>query len=218
MQMKSWDELDFWSSGEWQVIQEKLDELDQKGIAYCPSRENIFAALDATTFERTKVVFVGQDPYPAPTHATGCAFDVPTVIRDYPPTLANILSEYQSDLHYPTPSSGNLRRWTDQGVLLWNAIPTCEARKSLSHDWTEWEWLTKEIIEKTIAEVFVFFGALSRKFVEFVPEDKEIICVSHPSPRGCKSGNNPFIGSRVFSTVNARLCEQGLSPIDWRLL
>src|SRR6266576_3335421 len=134
----TWDELDYWNSGEWQVVQEKLDELDGQGQLICPQRQSIFAALDGLAFDNVRVAIIGQDPYTSLRFSTGVAFSIPKTERDYPPTLRNIFSEYCSDLHYPYPPNGSLEKWTQQGVLLWNAIPTCNVWESASHHWTEW--------------------------------------------------------------------------------
>jgi len=225
----TWDDLKYWDSGEWQIIQEKLDDLDKKKIAYNPSRENIFAALDATPFETVRVAIVGQDPYPLAEHATGIAFSVPKNIIKLPPTLVNIFRVYKSDLGYTQPTRGDLTKWCERGVLLLNAIPTCNRFKPLSHDWDEpdsWSWFTKEIIENLSEKgiVFAFLGAVARRYVSLVDADcNGIIETSHPSPRGTitKPGNRsswiPFLESRLFSTINAKLIEEGMETVDWRL-
>lgn len=212
-----WDDLDYWQSKHWQQAQEKLDELDGSGIKYCPTRERLFGALDATDFDATKVAFIGQDPYPNPIHATGLAFSVPRHLKEFPPTLRNIFSELVSDLHIDYPVTGDLAKWTKQGVLLWNSFPTCQAYKSASHRWPEWVELTLEIVlkldQRTDPVVFVFLGKIAQEFESYV-QDSDSICVSHPSPLGCKYG---FLGSRLFSFINGKLSESGHVPIDWRL-
>ena len=216
----SWSDMKFWNSGEWQVIEEKLDDLDKGNNTYCPSREHLFRALDVTPFQSTHVAIVGQDPYPNPKFATGIAFSVPVGIRKLPPTLDVIFEELLFDLHFER-KNGNLEGWCKQGVLLWNATPTCLVWKSLSHQrWTEWTYLTKEIIEVLSEKgiVFVFLGNYAKTFSQYVtPENNTILHFSHPSPLGAMRGVNPFKGSRIFSTINDALVNQGLGTIDWRL-
>src|SRR3990167_9104952 len=95
----TWEDLNFWRSGEWQVIEERLDTLDKDRIIYTPKREDMFNALDATPFEKVKVVILGQDPYPDPKLATGLAFSIPKNVKKFPPTLENIFHEYYNDLN-----------------------------------------------------------------------------------------------------------------------
>jgi len=218
--MDTWKELQWWDCGEQQVIKEKLDELDKSGATYCPGRDHLYAAMELCPYGNTHVVLMGQDPYPNPKLATGLAFDVPASVRKYPPSLQIIYDELQSDLQVER-KNGSLRSWCKQGVFLWNAIPTCLAWKSLSHErWTEWTYLTKEIVEKLSERgiVFVFLGRVARQYAKYVDlRNNQILEYSHPSPMGLISKKQTFKGSRLFSTVNAKLVENGLSPIDWRL-
>lgn len=219
-----WKSMKFWSSGEWQVILERLADLDANKIKYCPNRMDLFAALDAVEFDNVRVMVVGQDPYPDPRFATGVAFSVPSNIHadDFPPALDYIYKELVNDYIDTSlyPTTGDLTKWCKQGVLLWNAIPTCQAWKSLSHEsWSEWPELTKEIVELLSAKgiVFYFLGRVAQEYMQFV--DTSISTVgyaSYPVPR--VSRQHPFIGCRMFSTINAMLVgEHGFPAINWRL-
>lgn len=226
MTFKTWDDLDYWKSGEWQVVEERLDDRDKSRELYNPSRELLFAALDATPFDKVKAAIYGQDPYPDRSCACGLAFSIPngTVQRNMvlPPTLGIIFREYGDDLHYPSPTGTSLMLWAERGVLLWNAIPSCDWKKSLSHDWPEWALLTKEITTRLSDKgnvVFVFCGSVARRSVKDVnPEFNSILEVSHPSPRAIRNSIVPFRGSRIFSTINDKLTQRhGVDPINWKL-
>lgn len=217
----NWEDLNYWRSGEWQVVEERLDDMDKVGQLYNPERQLLFAALDATPLEKVRVILVGQDPYPNGKYSTGLAFSIPKDAKTHPPTLVTLLKEYVDDLHYAYPKNGNLEKWASQGVLLWNAIPSCEAGKSLSHDWVEWSHLTKEIIQllsQTHNVVFVLLGGVARRYSQYVDTTtNDLIETGHPSPRGNLTSKVPFTGSRIFSRINACLCKRGKDPIDWRL-
>lgn len=217
--IEKWDDMDYWSSGEWQVCEERLSDLRRKRVTINPKKENMFAALDACPFEKTKVMIIGQDPYPKHEHATGIAFSIPKEIPrpKWPPTLVNIFKELQSDLLCQEPPHGDLTSWVKQGVLLWNAIPTCTNGQVSSHDWCEYEPLTKEIIERLdngpSCVTFVFLGHKAREYLKYVKYSSTLE-TSHPSPLGAKWG---FFGSRLFSSINGKLCHDGNKPIDWRI-
>jgi len=220
--MHPWPELKWWDSGERQVVEEKIDELEHDGVRCCPSKKSLYKALSATPFDKTVVAIIGQDPYPTPGIATGVAFSIDREIRpsDWPPTLKLILREYHSDLHYDLPDHGDLHRWTSQGVLLWNAIPSCQSGRSLSNDWDEWNYLTGEIVER-LSQKGVFFAFLgnvaSRHAFRVNQETNRVIKTSHPSPKGNQFGKHPFSGSRIFSRINAASVELGQHLIDWEL-
>lgn len=225
-EFNNWDQLNYWNSGEWQVVQERLDDLDRAGKLFNPRRELLFAALDATPFDKVKVAIYGQDPYPDRSFACGLAFSIPNGTvgegKALPPTLDNVFNEYVSDLHYPYPTKTDLITWANRGVLLWNAIPSCAWQKSMSHDWPEWAELTKEITKRLSDKgdiVFVFMGGVARRSVKDVNlEHNTVFETSHPVPRANLRSNTPFLGSRIFSHVNDKLCQvHKQSPIDWRL-
>jgi len=220
--MHPWPELKWWNSGERQVVEERLDDFKRTGSIYNPEHSQLYRALSATPEADVRVAILGQDPYPAHDMATGVAFSVPRVVLQpaFPQTLRIIFDEYRSDLGYDIPSHGELTRWTSRGVLLWNAIPACLSGKSLSCDWDEWSYLTGEIIDRlsTRGVVFALLGGVAGRFESRIDlRRNRCIRVSHPSPRGIRSSKSPFTGSRLFSTINARLVELEKEPIDWEL-
>jgi uracil-DNA glycosylase len=219
-----WKQLRWWSSGEEQVVNEKLKDLDKRGTAWCPGSGRLYRGLDLTRPDDIRVVILGQDPYPDLRFATGVAFSIPPAMTEYPPTLAMILKELQTDIPGFTLKNGDLTPWLDRGVLLLNAIPTCEAGKSKSHHWPEYEFLTGEILNELSLYrdvVFVFMGSTAREYDKYVFQlpwcGSRILYTSHPSPRGNTKSQTPFLGSRIFSTINLNLTEMGKKVIDWRL-
>lgn len=212
--------LDFWKSGEWQVIQERLSDLGKAKVPYHPHKKDMLKSLHVINPEDVKVVILGQDPYPSRKYSTGVAFSIPENEDTFPPTLTTIFNEYEEDLGYPFPETGDLTPWIKQGVLLFNVLPTITTGKSLSHDWDEYRYLTWAVLDRLSDQscVVVCVGGFAATFLR--PKDYdtfEVITVSHPSPRAIKISKNPFKGSRLFSTINGKLCEIGLTPIDWRL-
>jgi uracil-DNA glycosylase len=218
-----WPEMKWWDSGERQVVEEKIDDLERAGNVCNPKKPCLYRALRVTPERAVRVAIFGQDPYPAHSMATGIAFSIPvdTSPKDFPHTLKIIFQEYCSDLSLPSPSTGDLSPWTRQGVLLWNSIPSCQSGKPLSNDWDEWRYLTSEIVDrldKAGGVVFVCLGNVAASFIGEVDlKRNRVIRTSHPSPRGIRSSKSPFTGSRIFSEINRCLIELGREKIDWRL-
>lgn len=211
--------LKFWKSGEYQVIKEKLHDLSEPSTGrdlYVPGRTNLFRELSLLRPSEVRVVIVGQDPYPDPLLATGVAFSIPRHVKSFPGSLVNIFKEYSSDLDYPTPECGDLTPWSEEGVLLWNAFPTTAVGRPAAHRWTEYEYLTTEIIHHIDDQkpVFIFLGRLAQAFAGECSEPERTISTSHPSPLGVHKG---FFGSRIFSRTNSLLVGLGQKPINWRL-
>lgn len=213
----SWKNLNYWNTGEWQVVQERLDDLKAQGVLVCPSRKCIFEALRTTPLESVSVAIIGQDPYPSSRYATGTAFSIPRDVTPFPPSLINIFKEYKDDLHYDDPCNGDLSLWVKQGVLLWNTFPTCNFGKPGSHHWDEWRLLSEEVVQRIDLQgaVFILLGNEARSLSRCITSGKsKFIETSHPSPLGAKHG---FFGSRIFSRANGLLKELGKPYIDWRL-
>ena len=100
----------------------------QNGTVYPPGKL-IFNAFNLCPFDKVKVVIIGQDPYHGPGQAHGLCFSVNDGVA-FPPSLVNIFKEIKSDIGTDTPSTGNLTRWAEQGVLLLNATLTVRAHQA----------------------------------------------------------------------------------------
>ena len=83
-----------------QALAAFLRERMQNGARMFPPAPQMFAALDATPFDKVKVVILGQDPYHGFGQAHGLCFSVQhgTAV---PPSLENIFKELQRDLGIP---------------------------------------------------------------------------------------------------------------------
>ncbi len=114
------------------------------GIPFPPSLQNIFKEIH-DDYNKVKVVIIGQDPYHGPGQAHGLCFSVNDGIP-FPPSLQNIFKEIHDDLGTPIPTTGNLTRWAEQGVLLLNATLTVRAHQAGSHQRQGWEEFTDAAI------------------------------------------------------------------------
>lgn len=184
-----------------------------------PPKQNVFEALKLTSYENTRVVIVGQDPYHGVGEAHGLSFSVKPGVR-VPPSLQNIYKEMKDDLGIIEPANcGDLTKWAKEGVLLLNAILTVEKDKAGSHSSLGWEFFTDNIIkklnEKETPVVFILWGSFARSKKLYITNPKHCIIEStHPSPFSARNG---FFGSKPFSRANDFLIKNGLKPIDWQL-
>ena len=181
-----------------------------------PPASLIFNAFDQCPFENVKVVILGQDPYHGDGQAHGLCFSVNDGV-DFPPSLLNIFKEIERDLGKPMPSSGNLIRWAQQGVLLLNATLTVQAHIAGSHQGRGWETFTDAVIRKLATEkehlVFMLWGSYAQQKGAFIDPNKHLVLKSvHPSPLSAYRG---FIGNNHFSLANKYLKENGQSEINW---
>lgn len=212
-----WDEKlkIIWDSPGFKNFYSKImHEYENKTIY--PPKNYIFNALKLTSFEDTKVVIVGQDPYHGENEAHGLSFSVQKGIK-IPPSLQNIYKELESDLGIPPKDNGDLTEWAKQGVLLLNAVLTVEKDKAASHRNLGWELLTDYIIKvlniKEEPVVYILWGNFAKEKAKLITNPKHYIITSpHPSPFSAYSG---FFGSKPFSKANEFLKRNGMTPIDW---
>ena len=195
-----------------------LEQELTSGKVIFPSRERYLHALNSTPYAKTRVVILGQDPYPTAGHAHGLAFSVERSVSPLPKSLQNIYRELADDLGIVN-HSGYLQPWADQGVLLLNTVLTVAQGEAGGHRGRGWEALTDRIIEALNAHpeplVFLLWGAHARKKGGMIDHERHrVIEAPHPSPLSAYRG---FFGSRPFSATNDALVNFGREPVDWRL-
>ncbi|NBW41107.1 uracil-DNA glycosylase [bacterium] len=188
------------------------------GKAIYPSNADVFRALSLTEFEEVKIVILGQDPYHGPKQAHGLCFSVPDGIA-FPPSLENLFKELKADIGMERPSSGCLKGWAQQGVLLLNSVLTVEAGQAGSHANRGWERFTDRIIaelnERRDGLVFLLWGAYAQKKGSMIDGDRHtVLAAPHPSPLSAHRG---FFGCQHFSKANAALEQYGVAAIDWEV-
>ena len=199
------------------ALQEFLAAERQRYTIY-PRENEVFSALDYTSYDAVRVLILGQDPYHGPRQAHGCSFSVRPHVPP-PPSLVNIFKELQDDVGATPPDHGCLVPWARQGVLLLNTVLTVRAGQANSHQGKGWEQFTDTVFRavnnKPTRIVFILWGANARRKVELVDLSRHVVIQSpHPSPYSADSG---FFGSRPFSRTNAALRQAGLPEINWQL-
>ena len=200
----------------WAALCAAVDEADRTVEVYPPPAER-FAAFSLTPPGRVRVILLGQDPYHEPGQAHGLAFSVRESTK-LPPSLVNIYKERESDLGIPPSTSGDLRRWAEQGVLLLNTVLTVERGKANSHSRFGWQTFTDAVLRAASALpqpiAAVLWGAQAQKKAPLLQSTapRLVLAGPHPSPLSAYRG---FFGSRPFSQINAFLTAHGEAPIAW---
>lgn len=204
---ESWSTLPFFAT-HWPALRDRLADAP----TWQPA--DPFRALRLTPRHETRVIILGQDPYPTPGRATGLAFSFPP---SEPPkhSLKNILTELATDTGQ-AKADGDLTPWAAQGVLLLNTVLTVPLNQSNGHKGWGWEPLITQILT-TLAhdgpKAFVLWGAPAQNLTANLPRTGHLFLTSpHPSPLSAHRG---FFGSRPFSAINRWLTAQGQPPINW---
>lgn len=205
-----WADLPFWRT-DWPRIKAAL-QADPRVIL--PPELLRFAALHLTPPDKTRVVILGQDPYPTAGHAMGLAFSVTAETRPLPRSLSNIFKELQTDLDV-SPEHGDLSHWAHQGVLLLNTALTVPQGDAGGHGKFGWDKLAAQVITKVSHQptAFILWGNHAQAMAQHIsPSDHLILTSAHPSPLSARRG---FFGSKPFSRINDWLLARNDIPIRW---
>lgn len=199
-------------------LRDFLREQKALGKSIYPAGNEIFAALNATPFDKVKVVILGQDPYHGPGQAHGLCFSVRRDVQ-IPPSLRNIYKELAADVNFVPPKHGCLTEWAQQGVLLLNSVLTVEASLAASHQGRGWERFTDSIIAHLNDDseniVFILWGSYAQKKGAMIDRTRHLVLQSpHPSPLSASRG---FYGNNHFSKSNEYLLAHNKMAIDWQL-
>ena len=196
-------------------ISEMGKMLREEGNNYFPAGKDIFRAF-TYPYDQVKVLIVGQDPYPTPGNAMGLSFSVKPGVA-IPKSLQNIFKELHEDLGCSLPSSGDLRPWAQQGVMLLNRVLTVSPNEAGSHRGRGWEEVTdcaiSALVQRDSPLVAILWGKQAQSLR---PALGETPCIesAHPSPLSASRG---FFGSLPFSRTNSWLQQLGAAPVNWQL-
>jgi uracil-DNA glycosylase len=201
--------------------------LQEKRGKYLPKENKIFDAFNYFDIQNTKVVLIGQDPYPGyhidkignkVPYACGLAFSYTKGIPKPKYSLKNIFKELEYEYNVLRTNT-NLEDWAKQGVLLINTSLTVLPHKPNSHAKKGWEEIIDFIISSTSYfapyAVYLLLGksAQSKADIIFKRNSKaHIVMAGHPSPI---NRYGTFLKSQCFTLVNVYLKNNKLPEIKW---
>lgn len=191
-----------------------IAKIDTAWDGVYPSKENVLRAFELVAPADCRCVILGMDPYPTPGHAIGMSFSVPEGTKPLPKTLKNIITEFESDVGSPIPST-EFHGWARQGVLFANAALTVKGKPGAHmKQWAEFTaaWI-RGLQNQNAPCVWILWGNDAKNFRSLITgSNQRIIESPHPSPLAAYRG---FFGSKPFTKCNVLLGELGCSPVDW---
>lgn len=180
-----------------------------------PPVNNMFEFAKLTNLDKVKVVIIGQDPYPKAGEAHGLAF---SCMNGIPASLKNVYKcLLKNKLINNFPTTGNLERWAEQGVLLLNTSLTTLIGKPNAHA-NIWKEFTSNLIHKISnlrPLVFILWGNNARSLKEHISDKGFILEWSHPSPLA--QSKQLFTDCTNFLEANKILTKLGYDTIDWNV-
>ena len=190
-------------------IMNKLRDSVEQGLRFTPKFKDVFNGFYECPYDNLKVVIVGQDPYPQLGVADGIAFSC-SIKGKAEKSLQYILKALEDE-----DGSADLRRWSNQGVLLINTAFTCEVNKIGSH-YGIWKSFTEHVFENINRHnpdtIFILMGKKAEAWQTLLPNCKIIKC-SHPASAAYRGGE--WDCNDVFNKANTMLIKQDKTCINW---
>ena len=190
-------------------IMNKLRDSVEQGLRFTPKFKDVFNGFYECPYDDLKVVIVGQDPYPQLGVADGIAFSC-SIKGKAEKSLQYILKALEDE-----NGDVNLKRWSNQGVLLINTAFTCEINKIGSH-YGIWKSFTEHVFENINRHnpdtIFILMGKKAEAWQTLLPNCKILKC-SHPASAAYRGGE--WDCNDVFNKANTILIKQDKTCINW---
>mgnify|MGYP000341780333 CR=1 FL=1 len=200
-------------------IMNTLIENVEQGKRFTPRFKDVFNGFYECPYDDMKVVIVGQDPYPQLGVADGIAFSCSRkgkAEKSLQYILKQTIGGYeQTGRVMYTPEECDLRRWSNQGVLLINTAFTCEINKIGSH-YAIWKSFTEYIFDNINRHnkdtVFILMGKKAEQWQTLIPNCKILKC-PHPASAAYRGGE--WNCNDVFNKANQELEKLEKTCIEW---
>lgn len=204
-------------SEEFYSILSELYNQSTSGKRFTPILKDLFRAFEECPYNDLKLVMIGQDPYPQPEVADGISFSCSKTGKAQP-SLRYMLKEIE-DTVYPEGMEWDvdLKRWSNQGVLMLNTALTCEISNIGSHIdlWKPFIAYLFDILgHYNSGLIYVFLGAKAKVWSKSIPSINYKFFIPHPASAAYKAQKKWDTGD-LFNKVNKLLEENNNTKIKW---
>lgn len=157
----------------------------QNGKRFTPVLKQVFRAFEECPYNELKAVMIAQDPYPYNGVADGIAFSCANTMK--PEASLNYIFKEIQDTVYPLTTydyDPDLKRWSNQGILLINLSFTTEIGKVDVHTkiWEPFITFLLDCLEiNNNGLIYVFLGKKAGELTDYVSENNHKINVTHPA-------------------------------------
>ncbi len=203
-------------SDDFYKILEYLYDQSVKGNNFTPVLKQLFRAFEECPYDQLKVVIVGQDPYPTVGVADGIAFSCSNT-QKVQPSLQYIFKELERTV-YPNGYTWDpdLKRWSNQGVLLINTALTTLIKKIGEHValWKPFMIFLFDVLRhNNTGLVYVFMGRVAKEWAKSVSQNNYKFFTTHPASAGYNGSE--WDSNDVFNSVNKILKQNQNTQIQW---
>ena len=155
------------------------------GKRFTPPLKNWFRAFEECPYEDLKVVIVGQDPYPGFGQADGIAFSL-SQSDDLQPSLKYMFNAINKTMYNGSNicQDKDLKRWSNQGVLLLNSALTTVIGKPGQHNivWRPFmAYLFDYLTWNNNGLVYIYLGKQAQQWIDSVNDNNYKFSATHPA-------------------------------------
>lgn len=204
-------------SSDFTSIIETLVKESTLNTKFTPPLKHLFRAFEECNYKDLKVIFVGQDPYPQVGVADGISFSC-SLTGTLQPSLRHLFNGLEEDLKLQEiyKRDPDLKRWSNQGILMLNTALTCQINNPGSHI-KLWDPFIKYLFDilntHNSGLVFVFLGKKARSYIDLIGDNHFKIIANHPASAAHNGG--VWNHSKIFSTIDTILWANYKTKINW---
>jgi uracil-DNA glycosylase len=188
----------------YQILNTLHEQAKEEGKRFTPGIKDIFRAFEECPYNDLKVVIIGQDPYPQAGVADGISFSCSKTGKAQP-SLRYIFKEIESTV-YPEGYEWDvdLKRWSNQGVLMLNTSLTCEVSKIGSHIelWKPFTVALMDVLANSnTGIIYAFLGKKAQEWHKMVGKDNYKLFTTHPASAGYNK-QQEWNSGNLFNQIN----------------
>ena len=205
-------------SSEFETILTKLYEQSVKDKRFTPTLKQVFRAFEECPYHELQMVIVGQDPYPQVGVADGIAFSCSNTNK-LQPSLRYILNEVNKTVYNGEQISTDvdLKRWSNQGILLLNTALTTEVGKIGAH-YEIWKPFTAYLLDwlnnYNPGLIYVYMGRKAEEWSDLTNDTTSYkFTVKHPAS-AAYSGSK-WDSDNIFMRTRAVIKKMSGKSINW---
>jgi len=198
-------------------VLERLLADSTSGKKFTPKISQLFRAFEECPYDQLKVVSIGQDVYYQLGVADGIAFSCSNT-GQIQASLEHIYNEIEKTV-YPGEAyerTADLKRWSNQGVLLINTAFTTTVGKPGAH-YDVWNPFLMFLLDILVWEkpglIYAFFGKKAQELMELIPDNNAKLKVSHPASASYQKIE--WDGEKIFARINEYSKRMFGKEINW---
>ena len=212
--------------GDWMKVLDRNETMKIMGwlrsinqSTLCPSIKDVFKAFKLCPYNKCRVVFISQDPYPQRGVAQGVLFgNSPDTPEDKLSPSLQIIKE--SVINFEIPHNlitfdPTLESWAKQGILMINSALTTEVGKIGVH-MMKWRpfmiALLKQMSMINTGIIYVLFGSQAQILEPYISKNNYVLKIEHPAYFARTNKKMPY---HIWKDINKILYDLYGERIEW---